>query len=150
MRITKCQIFSYTDSFTLPLPNKIFKKEYTWELINVIYLAKHIVLDTLLLINSMQVSVPWTSSCPALIIGPVLEMKIWIYWSKSNSSIYFRYIYLNKNWKIYWSEQSFTELQLEDRCSLWWLSDRNMCIYSTTEPWYIRKEFTQPYLPSPW
>jgi hypothetical protein len=132
MRITKCQIFSYTDSFTLPLPNKIFKKEYTWELINVIYLAKHIVLDTLLLINSMQVSVPWTSSCPALIIGPVLEMKIWIYWSKSNSSIYFRYIYLNKNWKIYWSEQSFTELQLEDRCSLWWLSDRNMCIYYRT------------------
>ena len=132
MRITKCQIFSYTDSFTLPLPNKIFKKEYTWELINVIYLAKHIVLDTLLLINSMQVSVPWTSSCPALIIGPVLEMKIWIYWSKSNSSIYFRYIYLNKNWKIYWSEQSFTELQLEDRCSLWCLSDRNMCIYYRT------------------
>ena len=32
----------------------------------------------------------------------VLEMKIWIYWSESNSWIYF-YILLNKNWKIYWS-----------------------------------------------
>ena len=37
------------------------------------------------------------------------EMKIWIYWSESNSWIYF-YIVLNKNWKIYWSEQSFTGL----------------------------------------
>jgi hypothetical protein len=34
----------------------------------------------------------------------VLEMKIWIYWSKLNSWIYF-YIVLNKNRKIYWSEQ---------------------------------------------
>ena len=33
-------------------------------------------------------------------------MKIWIYWSESNSWIYFC-IVLNKNWKIYWSEQSF-------------------------------------------
>jgi hypothetical protein len=41
----------------------------------------------------------------------VLEMKIWIYWSESNSRIYF-YIFLNKNWKIYWSEQSFTGLGL--------------------------------------
>ena len=32
----------------------------------------------------------------------VLEIKIWIYWSESNSQIYF-YIYLNKNWKFYWS-----------------------------------------------
>ena len=37
----------------------------------------------------------------------VLEMKIWIYWSKSNSWIYF-YMVLNKNWKIDWSKQSFT------------------------------------------
>jgi len=36
-----------------------------------------------------------------------VEMKIWIYWFKSNSSIYFK-IYLHKNWKIYWFEQSFT------------------------------------------
>jgi len=27
------------------------------------------------------------------------------------------YIYLNKNWKIYWSEQSFTGLGPEERCS---------------------------------
>ena len=40
----------------------------------------------------------------------VLEMKIWIYWSQSNSWIYFIYIYLYKNWKnllvrtkFYWS-----------------------------------------------
>jgi hypothetical protein len=32
--------------------------------------------------------------------------------------IYF-YIVLNKNWKIYWSEQSFTGLGPEDRCSSW-------------------------------
>ena len=32
--------------------------------------------------------------------------------------IYF-YIILNKNWKIYWSEQSFTGLGPEDRCSSW-------------------------------
>ena len=40
---------------------------------------------------------------------PELEMKIWIYWSESNSWIYL-YIVLNKNWKIYWSEQSFAGL----------------------------------------
>ena len=33
----------------------------------------------------------------------------WIYWSQSNSWIYF-YIVLNQNWKIYWSKQSFTGL----------------------------------------
>ena len=32
----------------------------------------------------------------------VVEMKIWIYWSKSNFLIYF-HIVLNKNWKFYWS-----------------------------------------------
>ena len=30
---------------------------------------------------------------------------------------------LNNNWKIYWSEQSFTGLRQEDRCSLWGLHD---------------------------
>jgi hypothetical protein len=44
-----------------------------------------------------------------------LELKIWIYWSESNSWIYF-YIILNKNCQIYWSEHSFTGLGLEDRC----------------------------------
>ena len=34
--------------------------------------------------------------------NPVLEMKLWIYWSEANYWIYF-YIGLNKNWKIYWS-----------------------------------------------
>jgi hypothetical protein len=37
----------------------------------------------------------------------VLEMKIGIYCSESNSWIYF-YVVRNKNWKIYWSKQSFT------------------------------------------
>jgi len=31
------------------------------------------------------------------------------------------YIVLNKNWNIYWSEQSFTGLGPEDQCSSWWL-----------------------------
>ena len=31
--------------------------------------------------------------------------------------ILYIYIYLNKNWKIYWFEQSFTCLGQEDRCS---------------------------------
>jgi hypothetical protein len=30
-------------------------------------------------------------------------------------------IYLNKTWKIYWSEQSFTGIGPEDQCSLWGL-----------------------------
>ena len=40
------------------------------------------------------------------------EKYIWIYWSRSNSWIYF-YLVLNKNWKIYWPEQSFTCLGLD-------------------------------------
>jgi hypothetical protein len=48
------------------------------------------------------------------------EKYIWIYWSRSNSWIYF-YLVLNKNWKIYWPEQSFTCLGLDDRCSSWGL-----------------------------
>ena len=39
---------------------------------------------------------------------PVLKMKILNSWFESNFFIYFIYIYLNKNWKIYWYEQSFT------------------------------------------
>jgi hypothetical protein len=30
-------------------------------------------------------------------------------------------IYLNKNWKNYWSEQSFTGIGPENQCSLWGL-----------------------------
>ena len=52
----------------------------------------------------------------------VLKMKIWIYWSESNSLSYF-YILLNKNWKIYWFEQSLTGLGLDDRCSSRGLSE---------------------------
>jgi hypothetical protein len=54
-------------------------------------------------------------------------MKIWNYWSESNSIVYFIYIYiyiyiyLNKNWKIYWSKQSCISLGPEDWCSLWGL-----------------------------
>ena len=44
------------------------------------------------------------------------KIKIWIYWFKSNSWIYF-YIVLDKNWKMWWSEQSLTGLGQEDRCS---------------------------------
>ena len=44
-------------------------------------------------------------------------MKIWIYWSRSNSGIYF-YIVLNKNLKTYWSEQSFAGLRPEVRTGL--------------------------------
>ena len=51
----------------------------------------------------------------------VLEMKIWIYWSKSHYLIYF-YILLNKNWIFYWSEQSCTGLWPEDPCLLWGLT----------------------------
>ena len=51
----------------------------------------------------------------------VFKMKIWInYWSESNSWIYF-YIVLNKNWKIYWSQQSLTGLGT-DQCSSWRLT----------------------------
>jgi hypothetical protein len=73
-----------------------------------------------------------------LTIIPILEKKIWIYWTESNSWIYF-YIQLklviskftrpfknfelfdlrgvvpSKNFKIYWSEQSFTGLLLGQR-----------------------------------
>ena len=47
----------------------------------------------------------------------VLEMKILIYWSESNSWIYF-YMVLNKNWKIYCCEQSLTGLGPDNQCSL--------------------------------
>jgi hypothetical protein len=50
----------------------------------------------------------------------VLKMKISIYWSRSNSLIYFYiHVVLNKNWKNYWSEQTFTGLGPEDRYSSW-------------------------------
>ena len=51
----------------------------------------------------------------------VLEMKIWIYWSESNSWIYLYIVLKKNNWKIYWSKQSFTGPGLEDRCSSWGL-----------------------------
>ena len=33
--------------------------------------------------------------------------------------ILYIHVHLNKNWQIYWSEQSFTDLGLEDLCSSW-------------------------------
>jgi len=33
----------------------------------------------------------------------------------------FLYSSLKKTWKVYWSEQSFTGLGLDERCSLWGL-----------------------------
>ena len=33
----------------------------------------------------------------------------------------YTFVYMNKNWKNYWTEQSFTGLRLEDRWSLWGL-----------------------------
>jgi len=33
----------------------------------------------------------------------------------------YTFVVLNKNWKMYWSEQSFTGFRPEDRCSLWGL-----------------------------
>ena len=51
----------------------------------------------------------------------VIEMKIWIYWTEKQILEFISYTYLNKNWKIYWSEQSFTVLRPEDRFSSWGL-----------------------------
>jgi hypothetical protein len=53
-------------------------------------------------------------------------MKICNYWSESNSLIYF-YIVLNKNWKMYRSEHSFTGLGPKDRCSSWGLVPEDRC-----------------------
>jgi hypothetical protein len=50
----------------------------------------------------------------------LLEMEIKIYLSESNSLIYFHLV-LDKNWKIYWSKQSFTGLCPQDWYSLWGL-----------------------------
>ena len=47
--------------------------------------------------------------------------------------IKFIFIYIvvqNKNWKIYWSEQSFAGLGLEDRCSSWGLQDIHNVVMS--------------------
>ena len=53
---------------------------------------------------------------------PVLEMKMWSYWSnRILEFIIYIYIYLNKNWKIYWSKQSFTSIGPKDQCSSWGL-----------------------------
>jgi hypothetical protein len=58
----------------------------------------------------------------------VLEMKIWIYFLESNFRIYF-YIFLTKNRKIYWSEQSFTGLGSVVPCSSWGLSQQFSLIH---------------------
>ena len=67
--------------------------------------ARPIGLDVMLVIvpvSTFRTDVIYLWNEPMSIIrNTVREMKIWIYWSESNSWIYF-YIYLNKNWKIYW------------------------------------------------
>ena len=71
----------------------------------------------------------WTVKEERMVTGPVVEMKIWIYWSESNSLIYFyihcTFVFLNKNWKNYSTEQNFTGLRPEDQCTSWGLQDRN-------------------------
>jgi hypothetical protein len=66
----------------------------------------------------MSCCVPWIDVVCHYIA--VLEMKIKIHWSESNSWIYL-YIVLNKNCKNYWCKQSFTGLCPQDRCSSWGL-----------------------------
>ena len=65
----------------------------------------------------------------------VLEMEIWIYWSNQILEFIFYihvYIYLNKNRKIYWSEQSFTGLGSADRCSSRGLGTSQTISYAKT------------------
>ena len=61
-----------------------------------------------------------------------IQLKLWRYHSPQNenlnllirSKLLNLFLYSSKqikNWKIYWSEQSFTGLGPEDRCSLWGL-----------------------------
>ena len=68
----------------------------------------------------------------------VLKMKIWIYWSESKFWIYF-YIILNKNWKMYCSEQSFTGVGPEYQGSLWRLPFRSG--YKIVPFFSARKDF---------
>ena len=78
---------------------------------------------------------------------PVLEMKISIYCSESNSWTYFGVV-LNKNWKIYWSEQNFTGFGLEDWCSSWGLhlNQENHCL-STVGSYYLQQTTEQSLCP---
>ena len=47
----------------------------------------------------------------------ILNLLVWIkFWNS-----FYIYIYLNKNWEIHWSDQSFTGLGPEDWCSSWGL-----------------------------
>jgi len=39
------------------------------------------------------------------------------------------YVYLNKNWKIYWSKQSYTGLGPEGQCSSWVPPGERMFMY---------------------
>ena len=73
----------------------------------------------------------------------VLEMIIWIYWSRSNSWINF-YIVLNKNWKNYWSEA-----ENQWQCSSWglnciaWLTIfKNILVTDCIIIWHINNCFS--------
>ena len=66
----------------------------------------------------------------------VSKMKIWIYWSESNPY---------KNWKIYWSQQSFTGLGPEDWCPSWGLLPTlffsSMLVETHTFFWLVIMDF---------
>jgi hypothetical protein len=64
--------------------------------------------------------------------GTSLAWTLWNYWTSmaqtsDNLNTFWQSLWvqasevLNKNWKIYWSEQSFTGLGPEERCSSWGL-----------------------------
>ena len=60
--------------------------------------------------------------------------EIWIYWSESNSWIYF-YAVLNKSWFFF-----FTGLGSEDGCSSWGLNVKNQLTSHTLEVWIMTIE----------
>ena len=92
--------------------------------------------------NNLQIDMSlWTLLHIILTPRPVLEIKIRIYWFKSNSWIYlYIHVVLNKNWKIYWSEQSFTGLGSEDRCSSWGLQDYQSLFLLLNTTYLVEKQ----------
>ena len=78
-----------------------------------------------------QVCRIWENLSFIFLLGTMLKFshKVqsskWKFWfTGPNKILEFIFIYnvfLNKNWKIYWSEQSFTGLGPEERCLSWGL-----------------------------
>jgi len=86
--------------------------------------------------------------------SPWNENLNWLARIKFMNLFLYMYIHvvLNKNWKIYWSKQSFTGLGPEDRCSSWglWRVDRKenlpfcrdvQCFYSFTK--FMKEVFNE-------